>query len=130
MRYQESPIKKTKGKNPKWFIRPYVDVLQPDGSLLRERRRFYLGSLESSSKDDAKAKRKEVLYTLNDGNHVLQVQVNFGEVLNTYESRFLLAKNNLSASTQAKYTSLIKNHVRPGFGPLCMADITTQQITD
>jgi integrase len=130
MRYQEPPLRKTKGDRPKWYIRPYVDVLQPDGTLGRERRRFYLGSTESVKKDEAQAKRKEALATLNNGRHVLQSQVSFGEVLDIFEDRFVNAKKNLSASTQAKYTSHLKNHIRPAFGPLCIADIDAQRIKD
>jgi integrase len=130
MRYQEPPLQKTQGKTPKWFIRPYVDVLQADGTLGRERRRFYLGSTESVKKDEAKAKRKEVLTTLNNGKHVLQAQVSFNEILDLFDRKFVNVKGNLAASTVAKYSSHISNHIRPAFGPLSTGDIDTQRIKD
>lgn len=125
-----TPLKKTKGKEPRWYIRPYVDVFQADGKLGRERRRFYLGSTLSVKRDEALKKRREVLGTLNNGTHVLQAQIRFDEILIEFERRFLNAKNNLSASTQAKYASHLKVHIGPAFGPLRMADITTQRIKD
>jgi hypothetical protein len=44
VRNQNPPLQKTNVKNARWFIRPYVDRLQPDGSVKRERERIYLGS--------------------------------------------------------------------------------------
>ena len=72
VRYQEPPIKKTKGKDPQWYIRPYIDVLRRDGTLERERRRFYLGSVASTKRDEAQAKRRKALGIVNNGRHVLQ----------------------------------------------------------
>jgi hypothetical protein len=130
VRYQEPPLKKTKGNDPKWYIRPYVDVLQADGTIRRERRRFYLGSTSSVKNEDARAKRKEVLGTVNNGKQVVQAQIRFDELLGIFEQKFLYAKKNLSASTQAKYASHLKKHIRPAFGSLSIADITTQRIKD
>jgi hypothetical protein len=130
VRYQEPPLQKTKGKGPTWYIRPYVDVLQADGSLARERRRYYLGSVASTKKEEAQAKRKEVLATVNNGKLVLQAQLRFGEVLDLFERRFVNVKGNLAASTVAKYSSLLPNHIRPAFGSLRMAEIDTQRIKD
>ena len=130
MRYQEPPIKKTKGKNPKYYIRPYVDVFQTDGSIKREKKRFYLGSLESTSKDAAKARRQKILATLNNGRNVLQAQVEFDEILDYFEEKFVNIKGNLAASTQAKYATLLKKHIRPAFGQRPLGEITSQFIKD
>ena len=130
MRYQEPPIKKTTGKNPKYYIRPYVDVFKQDGTVGRTKQRFYLGSVESTSKNDAKAERQKVLNTLNNGKHVLQAQVEFSEILDVFEQKFVNVKGNLAASTQAKYTTHLKKHIRPAFGPRGTAEINTQFIKD
>ena len=130
MRYQEPPIKKTQGKNPKYYVRPYVDVFKQDGTVGRTKQRFYLGSVESTSKNDAKAERQKVLNTLNNGKHVLQAQVEFGAILDVFEQKFLNVKGNLAASTQAKYTSHLKKHIRPAFGLRPIADINNQFIKD
>ena len=130
MRYQEPPIKKTQGKNPKYYVRPYVDVFRQDGTVCRKKQRFYLGSVESTSKDEAKKERKRVLDTVNNGSHVLQAQVEFGGILDVFEQKFLNVKGNLAASTQAKYTSHLKKHIRPAFGSRPIADINNQFIKD
>ena len=130
VRYQEPPIKKTKGKNPKYYVRPYVDVFKQDGSVCRKKQRFYLGSVESTSKDEAKKERKRVLDTVNNGSHVLQAQVEFSEILDAFEQKFVNVKGNLAASTQAKYTTHLKKHIRPAFGSRPIADINDQFIKD
>ncbi|MBL8233139.1 MAG: tyrosine-type recombinase/integrase [Bryobacterales bacterium] len=52
----------------------------------------------------------------------------FGEFLDEYERDFVLAPETLSASTQKKYLSHLKNHIRPAFGSLPMVEITTKRI--
>ena len=130
MRYQEPPLQKTDGKNPKWFIRPYFDVLQADGTIGRERRRVYLGSVATTTRKEAQDKRREQLAIVNNGKLVLQAQLRFDEVLDLFEKRFVNAKGNLAASTVAKYSSHLTNHIRPAFGPLRMAEIDKQRIQD
>ncbi len=74
--------------------------------------------------------RKRVLETLNCGRQVLEVQVPFSEILDVFEERFVNAKGNLSASTQAKYASHLKQHIRPAFGSRRIAEINSQIIKD
>lgn len=47
-----------------------------------------------------------------------------------FEKKFVYATGNLSASTQVKYASLLKKHIRPAFGALALAGIDTQRIKD
>jgi integrase len=74
--------------------------------------------------------RKKVLETLNNGTHVLQAQVQFSEILDVFERRFVNVEGNLAASTRAKYTAHLKKHIRPAFGPRRTAEINTQFIKD
>ena len=130
VRNQNPPLQKTNGKNPRWFIRPYVDRLQADGSVKRDRERIYLGSCADLDRKTASVQRAEVLRRLNNGAYTLQSQINFGEFLDLFEKKFVEAKDNLAASTQAKYAAHLKNHIRPAFGHLAIAEITTLRIDD
>src|SRR5262249_9052313 len=65
-----------------------------------------------------------------DSSYVLQSQINFGEFLEMFEKKFVEAKDNLAASTQAKYAAHLKDHIRPAFGHLAIAEITTLRIDD
>ena len=130
VRSQNPPLQKTNGKNPRWFIRPYVDRLQPDGSVKRDRERIYLGSCVDMDRKGAAVQRAEVLHRINNGSYVLQSQINFGEFLDIFEKKFVEAKDNLAASTQAKYAAHLKNHIRPAFSHLPIGEMTTLRIED
>ena len=130
VRNQNPPLQKTNVKNARWFIRPYVDRLQPDGSVKRERERIYLGSCSEMDRKSAGVQRAEPLGRINNGSYVLQSQINFGEFLDLFEKKFVEAKDNLAASTQAKYAAHLKNHIRPAFGHLAIGEITTLRIDD
>ena len=130
VRNQNPPLEKTNAKNARWYIRPYVDRLQPDGSVKRERERIYLGSCGDVDRKSAGVQRAEVLRRINNGSYVLQSQINFGEFLDLFEKKFVEAKDNLAASTQAKYAAHLKNHIRPAFGHLAIGEITTLRIDD
>src|SRR5690349_4753157 len=112
VRNQNPPLQKTTAKNPRWYIRPYVDRLQPDGTAKRQRERIYLGSCGDVDRKSAGVQRAEVLRRINNGSYVLQSQINFGEFLDLFEKKFVEAKDNLAASTQAKYAAHLKNHIR------------------
>ena len=91
VRNQNPPLQKTNVKNARWFIRPYVDRLQPDGSIKRERERIYLGSCDDVDRKGAGVQRAEVLRRINNGSYVLQSQINFGEFLDLFEKKFVEA---------------------------------------
>src|ERR1700742_2399879 len=66
MRSQNPGLKKTDGKNPRWYIRPYLDRLQPDGSLSAIQERVYLGACADLTKRQALAEASRALAVLND----------------------------------------------------------------
>ena len=128
MRTQNPRVQRTTGANPRWYIRPYVDRLQPDGSMDRAKERVYLGSCAELTKREAQTESTRAMSTLNDRKHVIQAQIPFGEFLDEYTKNFVLKRDNLAAPTQGRYLSFIKNHVRPAFGSLMMAEVTTRVI--
>ena len=130
MRTQNPNVQKTKGPNPRWYIRPYVDRLNPDGSMDRVKERVYLGSCAELTKRQAQAESSRAMSTLNDRKHVIQAQIPFGEFLDEYTKSFILKRDNLAVPTQGRYLSFIRNHVRPAFGDLMMAEVTTKRIDD
>jgi len=128
MRTQNPKVQRTTGANPRWYIRPRVDRLQPDGSMDRTKERVYLGTCAELTKRQAQTESTRAMARLNDRKHVIQAQIRFGEFLDEYTKNFILKKDNLAVSTQGRYLSFIKNHVRPAFGDLMMAEVTTRAI--
>jgi len=129
-RTQNPSLRKTGTENPQWYIRPYVDKLQPDGSLKGLQERVYLGSCAEMTKRQARTEASRAMARINNRTAVVQAQIPFGEFLNEYTRSFILKPDNLSVSTQGRYLSFIKNHVRPAFGELLMAEVTTRRIDE
>jgi hypothetical protein len=82
MSAQNPTLRTTTGKNPRWYIRPYVDQLQLDGSIKRVKERLYLGPCAEMTKRQAQAQAARAMATLNDRKRVVLAQIKFGEFLN------------------------------------------------
>jgi integrase len=129
VRVQNPDVLKTAGEKPRWYIRPYVDVFNPEtGAIESKQERVYLGSCDEISKREAIRKKNEIMQTINRRQYVVQAQIPFGDFLDVYLKEYVKKPENLSASTQSKYTFHIKNHIRPAFASMCMAEITTKSI--
>lgn len=128
VRVQNPKIQTTAGASPRWYIRPYVDRLGPSGERHAEQERIYLGSCAEMKKREAIAEKNRIMATINRSQYVVQAQINFGAFLDEYEKKYVRSEQNLSASTQGKYLSHLKNHIRPAFGSMVMAQVTTREI--
>lgn len=129
VRVQNPDLQKTSGKNPRWYIRPYIDTLNHEtGAIEAKQERIYLGVCAETPKREAIRLKNEVMAKINRRQYVVQAQIPFGDLLDTYLREYVQAPQNLSSSTRAKYESHIKNHIRPAFGELRLAEINTQRI--
>lgn len=129
MRVQNPDILKTGGSNPRWYIRPYIDVFNPEtGEIEAKQERVYLGNCAEMPKRDAIRKKNEIMAKINRRQYVVQAQIPFGDFLDTYLREYVDKPDNLAASTRAKYRTHIKNHIRPAFASLCMVEVNTQRI--
>ncbi len=130
MRAQNPTLCKTSGKNPRWYIRPYIDQLQPDGSIRRVKERVYLGACAEIPKRQATAEAAKAMVSLNDRKRVVLAQIPFRQFLDEYTKNYVLKPEHFASSTQEKYCLHIENHIRPAFGALAMAEVTTKRIED
>jgi len=120
-RFQDPKIHQS--KNGSYFIRPWVDVITADG-LHRQKRTIVLGP-SAMGKRQAIAKKNEVMDTVNHADYVIRSQIPFGEMLDNFLRGH---SSKLGYATRCKYEALIKNHVRPAFEKLTLAEITNQRI--
>ena len=128
MRYQDPPLLRSAGKKARWYIRPYIDVIGPDGQRAVDRPRIYFGRCEEVPKAEAIKRKNQELEKINRRTYVLASQLKFSEFLDRYQKNHVEAPGLLAASTQAKYASLIKCHIRPAFGEAPIATISTESI--
>jgi hypothetical protein len=119
-RWQDPKIEiRSDVKRPFYFIRPFVPVVTPDG-IIRKQKSIPLGFCDEMSMTKAKARKQEIMATVNAGKFMVQSQIPFSEIV----KRFLEARvPQLGAATQAKYRLQIENHIKPAFGKLRMCDI-------
>ena len=120
VRTQNPKLEKTTGRNQKYFIRPFVDIIE-SGKLVRKQRRIYLGSCDAMGKREALTAKTKALETINHSQYVAQAQIPFSEFLDLFERNHM---DTVRASTRQKYSSHIRTHIRPAFGNQRMADIT------
>ncbi len=119
-RYQDPKIQtRTDVDRPFYFIRPYVPVITSD-RIERKQKSIPIGFCDETSMREAKARKQQVMATVNAGRFVLQSQIQFGVMA----QKFLDARvPQLGSATQDKYRTHIANHILPVFGPLQMCDI-------
>lgn len=119
MRFQDPSLRKTAGRNPKWYIRPVVPVLQ-NGAIVKRQKVITLGRVaEMSPKDAARAKQARMA-EINGGAGLITAQVRLGDVIREYQRLRLPL---LASSTQAKYAAHLRNHVG------MLADLQLHEIT-
>jgi hypothetical protein len=132
-RYQDPAIEVRKDvKRPYYQIRPYVRVITPEG-LKRKQKPIALGFVDEMSMREAKARKQQVMATINDNKFLIQSQIPFSAVLDRYEQVRL---PQIPASREA-YGNHIKKHIRPHFEflqegkkkrPLRMCDIDKSMV--
>lgn len=120
-RFQNPQIQQS--KNGSYFIRPWVDVVTAAG-IERRKKTITLGP-GVMGKRAAIAKKNEVMGVVNRSQYMIQSQISFGEMLDTFQRAHA---SKLGYVAQAKYANLIKNHIRPAFGNLTMCELTTQRM--
>lgn len=125
-RFQDPTIDET--SSGRRFIRPWVDVIK-DGQVTRQKRRFYLEkSGEHLGQRELMKRKKAIMDTINRADYVVQSQIPFSEFADYYTKNHVEAKDNLSASTQQKYKSHLKNHIRPAFDQFMLCEVDTKRI--
>lgn len=110
-KYQDPKIQIEPGKKPKYYIRPYVPIIDDHGNPDRQQKRLYLGIVGEISIREAKEEKKRIMLTINDNKFLVQSQIPFSLVLDRYIEVRL---PNLPAVKDC-YTNIIKKHIRPDF---------------
>src|SRR5690242_14014095 len=107
-RYQDPPVKQS--KNGTYYIRPWVDVVGPNG-LERKKKVINLGPASMGSRK-ALAEKNRVMTTINRSDYLVKSQITFDALVKRFLDHHV---QNLRQSTQDKYDSLIRNHLKDAF---------------
>ena len=82
-------IRQRRGK-PRWYIRPSAPILGPDGAVRSQQLApVYLGLVSEMGKREAEKARDAYCQTLNRTPAMVQAQVKFGDLLDSYEQGFV-----------------------------------------
>ncbi len=119
-RFQDPVIRvRADVERPFYWIRPYVPVFTSAG-LERKQKSIPLGFCDEMTMREAKARKGQIMASINDGKFLLQSQVPFADVAAKFrEIRF----PQLGTAARRKYESLIATHVLPAFGRSRMCEI-------
>jgi integrase len=99
-------------------------VFEP-GGLVRRRQNLQLGFTDEMSMRQAKARKQQLLATINAGKFIIQSQVPFREVV----QRFLdVHVPTLGSAAREQYPIQIRNHIVPAFGDLRLCDVTQAMV--
>src|SRR5439155_3455178 len=110
---------RTDVKRPFYFIRPYVPVFTVTG-VERRKHSIPLGFVNEITMREAKARKQQIMATINTGKFVFQSQIAFRGLV----ERFLaLHVPTLGSATRENYQTQVKNHILPAFGDLRLCDI-------
>jgi integrase len=113
-------------KNGTFFIRPWVDIVKPDGTKGREKRVIDLDG--ATTKRDAQRIAKEKMDKVNQPDVILLSQMTVGILLDTYFEKHV--DTQLGVAARKKYASLVKNHIRPFFGDMKLSEIRPLVLQD
>ncbi|MBI1983829.1 MAG: site-specific integrase [Acidobacteria bacterium] len=120
-RWQTGWIFKRGTKNPVWVGRFREDALAEDGSRIRRERSVILGPVREITKRQAQRLLSERLADINQGRHKPEFMIPFERfVLERWEPNIYPT---LRYSTVKNYRYLIRRHLLPFFGQLCLPQI-------
>lgn len=123
--YQDPPLKKTDGANPRWYIRVRKRVMLPGKGIGKQQVRVYLGDCSETGIREANRLRAEALKTINGQTYTLTSQIPLNDFILAYNGKHLPT---LGKGTQDKYRCHLTNHILPAFGKLKLSDIGTEEI--
>jgi integrase len=128
MRYQDPPLLKTTGVKARWYIRPYIDQIGPNGKRRVVRPRVYFGLCKEVPKAEAVKRKNQELDRINRRTYIVASQLHFSEILDRYLENYVRRPEMLKPSSVSTYESMIANHIRPYFQNMPMATITSETI--
>jgi integrase len=125
--YQDPPLKKTSGENPRWYIRVRKKVIVNGKGIQKQQQRVYLGDCVTMGVREANRERAEKLKEINGQVYTISSKVRLDDFLIAYNNKHLPT---LGKAAQLKYRSLLVNHIQPEFGARQLAQIGTEDIQD
>lgn len=123
--YQDPPLRKTKGANPRWYIRIRKRHVNADGEVSRKQTREYLGFCSDLPAKAAQRERQTALRRINSQIYSVSSQVSLQRFVVVYNEKHIPT---LGAGTQKKYRFHLANHIVPRFGEWKLTDVSTEEI--
>lgn len=124
--YQDPPLKKTKGKNSRWYVRVRKRALR-NGEVARVQVREYLGFCKEVNLREAQRARVHKLAEINKQMLAIPSEILLKDFVLVFNAKHLPT---LGHGTQKKYRIHLANHVLPAFGGWKLCDIKTEEIQD
>jgi len=119
-------VKRQNGPRPYWYIRYRIRIFnEQTGKFERKEKWHTLGYCNEMTISQPKRQRDELLAQVNQQVVNIREHVTFGSFVKIYERDHLPT---LGEGTQAKYDSLLRNHLLPEFEAARLCDFDTHTI--
>ena len=119
-----------RGKNPPvWYVNFTVEVLSPEGAVIRQRVRRRIGPVTELTEQQARARKNEIL--VSEGATAISTGARpvSPTVAEFVVQRFMPEHVELlKKAGRLHYGTYLKNHVLPGIGPLRLKDVSHDDI--
>jgi len=120
-------VLRQEGPRPYWYVRYRVKVLVGKNRVKRQDKWHRLGYCDKMGKREAERVRDQIMQQINREVYTLQSQMEFEDFVEIYREKHLPT---VSSATQAKYGSLLKNHMVPYFAGQKLSDLDTENIQE
>ena len=125
--HQMPNVLRQEGPRPYWYVRYRVKVLVGKNRVKRQDKWHRLGYCDKMGKREAERVRDQIMQQINREVYTLQSQMEFEDFVENYREKHLPT---VSSATQAKYGSLLKNHMVPYFAGQKLSDVDTENIQE
>ena len=119
-----------RGKNPPvWYVNFTVEVLSPEGAVIRQRVRRRIGPVTELTEQQARARKNEIL--VSEGATAISTRTRpvSPTVAEFVAERFMPEHVGLlKKAGRLHYGTYLKNPVLPGIGPLRLKDVSHDDI--
>jgi integrase len=126
--YQAGKVRlEEEAPRPYWYFRCRIWALVGKNQKKRKHKRFWLGYKDEMGKREAELLRDEIMGEINGQVYVMPSLIPFTDFVRVYREKHFPT---LSPWVQAKYDSLLRNHILPAFAGKALSDVDSEAIQE
>ncbi len=125
--HQMPNVLRQEGPRTYWYVRYRVKILVGKNRVKRQEKWHRVGYCDKMGKREAERVRDQIMQQVNREVYTLQSHMDFKDFVEIYREKHLPT---VSSATQAKYGSLLNNHIIPYFAGQKLSAVDTENIQE